>query len=158
MTSEQLITIIMFTSQILFKRGTLAYVRSSQSEMSIRNRKSRCWCCHVCCQKAWSSLTALTRVCEEFTSMKINPVSNIVQLTVISALSKEEFMTGQWGGWALTFHFHYSLHFQCENKCPGLLQIIHLTSSAFRNYFSCDIQPTWHVVTSNALLCSFINT
>lgn len=31
---------------------------------------------------------------------------------VISALSKEEFMTGQGVGWALAIHFH------CENDCP----------------------------------------
>lgn len=34
-------------------------------------------------------------MCEECTNTKINPVSNIVQLTVISALSQEEFMSGQ---------------------------------------------------------------
>ena len=41
--------------------------------------------------------------------MKINPVSNIVQLTVISALSREEFMTGQAedgpSQFILTIHF-----------------------------------------------------
>lgn len=40
--------------------------------------------------------------------MKINPSSTIVQLTVISALSQEEFMTGQLEDGHLQFVF--SMH------------------------------------------------
>lgn len=40
--------------------------------------------------------------------MKINRVSNIVQLTVTSALFEGRIYDWSEGGWALTIHFHYS--------------------------------------------------
>lgn len=46
--------------------------------------------------------------CEECTNVKINPVSNIVQLTVTSALFEGRIYDWSEGGWALTIHFHYS--------------------------------------------------
>lgn len=49
------------------------------------------------------------RGCEECINMKINPVSNIVQPTVISALSQEEFMTGQGEDGHLRFIFTFLL-------------------------------------------------
>ncbi len=106
MTSGWLITIAEFTWQTLLK-GIEACVQSSQSKIFIHDRISRCWCCRVCCQKTWRSLTALTRqwrmhLHEDQSCFECCPASWCI------CPFKGRIYDWSGGGRALTIHFHYS--------------------------------------------------